>query len=593
MRILVQKFGGTSVANSVKILGAARRAIAAQDAGYQVVVVVSARGKKTDELISLATEISDTLSPREMDVLLATGEQESMALTALAIQSLGRTAVSLTGQQLGIRTDGSHSKARIQQITTTRILQHLERGEIVVAAGFQGFDERGDITTLGRGGSDTTATALAAALEAELCEIYTDVEGVFTTDPRLVSTARKIPQISYDEMLELASLGAGVMHSRSIEFAKKFDVALRVRPSFSDDVGTLIARTSAEESAAVTGVAVVKNEVRVSCRQVPDKPGTLAAIFSSMAQARIAIDLVVQNVGADGRAEISFTVPQNELADALTAANAAIAKLGSGTVTTGTNVAKVSVVGGGMPTHSGVAAQLFRALEAAGINVAMITTSEIKISVLINRDRCEEAVRVAHEGFELHNTAAARPAVGREVSRRPNGRGTPPPAAVNLQVSSMEDIVVSEIEVDTNQARVTVRHLPDQPGVCAALFTAVADAGVIVDVIVQDSGESGEAHISFTCVEDQREEAVQVVERITGQWSGVAISSDAAIAKISVVGIGVRSHTGVGERMFRALYEAAVNVELVGTSEMRMSAIVRQSDADRAETGLRQAFALA
>ncbi len=414
MSIIVQKFGGTSVANADKIRAAAKRAVAAKQAGHQVVMVVSARGKKTDELVRLAAEMSEQPAAREMDMLLSTGEQESVSLMAMAVHSFGEKAVSLTGGQIGIVTDSTFSKARIESISTERIRKHLDAGEIVIACGFQGVDPEMNITTLGRGGSDTTATALAAALQADECQIYTDVEGVFTTDPRVVSNARKVSQLAYDEMLELASLGAGVMHSRSIEFAKKFRVPLRVRPSFDDGEGTLIANSG--ESRVVTGLALARNEARVTLADLPDQPGVTSSIFACMAKRKIPVDMVVQNVAVDGIATVSFTVPEGDLAETLTAANEAVKILGAGTIRSGTNVAKVSVVGSGMQTHSGVAAQMFHTLLKKGINLEMITTSEIKISVLVERDRCDEALQAVHEGFHMEIEGPQAPANGIQPS---------------------------------------------------------------------------------------------------------------------------------------------------------------------------------
>ncbi|MCA9016681.1 MAG: aspartate kinase, partial [Planctomycetaceae bacterium] len=376
MSLIVQKFGGTSVADTSKILAAARRATEMHQAGHQVVMVVSARGKKTDELVSLAAEITDHPTPREMDMLLSTGEQESVALMAMAIHKLGGDAISLTGSQIGVVTDSSHTKARIISISTERMRTALNEGKIVIAAGFQGRDKDWNITTLGRGGSDTTATALAAVLDADMCEIYTDVEGVFTTDPRIVPEAHKVDSISYDEMLELASLGAGVMHSRSIEFAKKYKVPLKVRPSFSDGEGTLIAAQPLADAPVVTGVAFVRDEVRVSLTDIPDEPGIMASIFTRMAERKICLDMIVQDVGTGGVARVSFTVPQSDLAETLTAASEAIDAIGAGKIQHGTNLSKVSIVGSGMRNHYGVASRMFSILAEADINVGMITTSE-------------------------------------------------------------------------------------------------------------------------------------------------------------------------------------------------------------------------
>ena len=357
MSLLVQKFGGTSVADSDKILAAARRAIQAHQRGDQVLVVVSARGHTTDELIALAREITENPPAREMDMLLSTGEQVSVALMAMAIESLGVPAISFTGAQIGLVTDSFHTKARIRNISTERIAHALSEGKIVIVAGFQGVDEHYNITTLGRGGSDTTAVALAAVLGADGCEIYTDVDGVYTTDPRVVPEARKIDRISYDEMLELASLGAGVMHSRSIEFAKKYGVPIHVRSSFADAPGTWIVdeRDARRLGVAVTGAALAKDEARITIRGVPDRPGVVHAIFRTIAAANIVVDMIVQNVSTGGTTEVSFTVARGDLPETLRAAEAAAREIGATEITHDADVAKISVVGLGMRTHTGVA----------------------------------------------------------------------------------------------------------------------------------------------------------------------------------------------------------------------------------------------
>lgn len=593
MAIIVQKFGGTSVATAQKIQTAAARAVAAQDAGYQVVMVVSARGHKTDELVRLAEEVSVKPDPREMDMLLSTGEQESVALVALAIHSLGRKAVSLTGAQSGIVTDSTYSKARIRSISTERIRRHLDNGEIVVACGFQGIDDHGNITTLGRGGSDTTATALAAALQAVECEIYTDVEGVFTTDPRAVPDARKVNEVSYDEMLELASMGSGVMHSRSIEFAKKFRVPLRVRPSYEDGPGTLI--SSRSDGGVVTGLALARNEARVTLTGLPDQPGVMKTIFSNMAARKIPIDMVIQNVSQGGKADVSFTVPEGDLAETLTAAESAIRELGAGSVQSGTNVAKVSIVGKGMSEHSGVAAQMFKCLADEGINLQMITTSEIKISVLVDRSRCDDALKAVHRGFQLHKPAAPAPSVGQRQAN-PNRRSLRDDPellqAVVSKLASMEDIVVSDVSLGENQSLVTVHHVPDVPGSCSQLFTAVANGDVVVDVIVQNVNVGGVAEVSFTVPQEQLGRCEQLLNEFLPSWPGAHFSVKPKIAMLNVLGIGLRTHTGVGEKMFAALADANVNVQLINTSEICMSAIVAPEDGEKALNALKLVFGI-
>jgi len=593
MAIIVQKFGGTSVATAEKIQAAARRAVAVKQAGNQVVMVVSARGHKTDELVRLAEEISSRPAAREMDMLLSTGEQEAVALVALAIHGQGERAVSLTGTQIGIVTDSTYSKARIRSISTDRIRRHLDRGEIVVACGFQGIDDHGNITTLGRGGSDTTATALAAALQAAECQIYTDVEGIFTTDPRAVREARKIHEVSYDEMLELASLGAGVMHSRSIEFAKKFQVPLRVRPSFDDGEGTLI--LGHYNAGVVTGLALARQEARVTLTDLPDQPGVMKTIFTRMSARKIPVDMVVQNVAQSGRAEVSFTVPEEELADTLTAAEEAVKELGAGFVRSGTHVSKISAVGSGMLTHSGVAAQMFKTLSDQQINLEMITTSEIKISVLVDRSQCEDALRAVHHGFHLDAETTPPPSIGEATaSRRHTTRKEDAELlqAVVSKLASMEDIVVSEVQLDETQALVSLHNIPDIPGTCTQLFTAVANGNVLVDMIVQNVSHCGQGEVSFTIPRSDLDHCLELVNTLVPAWPGATVSTQREIAKLSVSGIGLRSHTGVGERLFSTLADVSVNVQMINTSEIRTSMVIAAKDGPKAHSALKLAFGL-
>jgi len=409
MGLLVQKFGGSSLATPQRVVKAAKRAVAESDAGNQVVVVVSAMGDRTDELISLAKKIHPDPDPRELDMLMAVGEQTSVALMALAIHKLGRKAISLTGAQAGIRTDSVASKAKIKSIDTSRLRRELGKGQIVIVAGFQGVDSEDNITTLGRGGSDTTAVALAAALGADRCDIYTDVDGVYTADPRIVPDARWIPRIDYDELLELASLGARVMHSRAVELAKRFDVPFRVRSSFDDSEGTLVTNLFAEvEHVDVRAAALDTNEAKITMRHVPDVPGIAATIFSEIAQANVNVDMIVQNASVEGRADLSFTVAKTDLSRALTVAEGLARRFGDAQVESDSDVAKVSVEGLGMRSHPGVAERMFRALADAQTNIMMISTSEIKISCIVEAAKGEQALRAVHSAFALDRLDAER-----------------------------------------------------------------------------------------------------------------------------------------------------------------------------------------
>jgi aspartate kinase len=411
MALIVQKYGGTSVGTPERIRNCARRILESQRAGNQVVAVVSAMSGVTDNLIKLAREVSPNQDPaeREMDVLLATGEQTTIALTAMAINDLGGKAVSLTGAQAGISTDKVHTKARIVNITPKAVKQMLDEGNIVMLAGFQGQTAGGEITTLGRGGSDLTAIAMAGAIQADLCQIFTDVDGVYTCDPRVVPTATKIPEISYDEMLEMASSGSKVMQSRSVEFAKKFGVRFEVRNSMNHNPGTIVKEENkGMESVVVRGVSIERNQAKVTIDDVPDRPGVSAAIFGAISKANIMVDMIVQNVSTDGLTDISFTLSTADLPKAESALRSVLVSLGEkAALRTQTGVAKLSVVGIGMRSHSGVAARMFAALSEAGINIQMISTSEIKVAVTVEEALIEKAARAVHTAFDLDDKASA------------------------------------------------------------------------------------------------------------------------------------------------------------------------------------------
>jgi len=404
MALIVQKYGGSSVATPERIKAVAKMILDTEKAGNQVVAVVSARGDTTDELIALAKQITDKPPVREMDMLLSTGEQESVALLAMAIIGLGREAVSLTASQLGIVTDEAHTKARIKEIHPERIRDELRKGKIVIAAGFLGVDKDLNITTLGRGGSNLTAVALAHVLKADVCEMLTDVDGIYTADPRIVPDARRIDEISYDEMLELASLGATVLQSRSVEFAKKYGVKIKVRSSFKESKGTIVMEeTSSMEDIVVRGAALTKQEAKLTILGVPDKPGIAARIFERIAEKNVNVDMIVQNIGHGGKAEISFTVLRSELPDALEVLNKLKTELGAEAVEADPTMAKVSIVGVGMRNHTGVGAKMFRALANEGINIEMISTSEIKLSCVVADADGERALRAVHKAFNLGN----------------------------------------------------------------------------------------------------------------------------------------------------------------------------------------------
>ncbi len=593
MALIVQKFGGTSVANSQMILSAARKAIRAQQNGDQVVVVVSAMGKNTDLLVQLASEVNENPPAREMDMLLATGEQVSVALMAMAIDSLGYKAVSLTGAQIGIRTDSSHTKARIRSISTDRMQQLLKEGNIVIAAGFQGIDDHLDITTLGRGGSDTTAVALAAVLGAKACQIYTDVDGVYTTDPRILPEARLTKQVSYDEMLELASLGAGVMHSRSIEFGKKFNVPIHVRSSLSDMPGSIIGKTSEYPDQPVSGAALTRDEARISILGVPNLPGTSQKIFAPIAEQKITVDMIVQNASEEGTADISFTVLKTDFSRTIQVLEKIANEIG-GEIGVSEEVSKVSVVGLGMAEQTGVANRMFRAMAEVGVNLQMITTSEIKISVLVERNVSLQALRAVHREFGLEHESAISVTTGEQQAQNPNDSSYRPVTAAEvverLQDVEMEGLTIDAVYLDDTQSRITLSRSPNRPGVAALVFDRIASHSIFVDMIVQSYSDPTSADISFTVDREQCERAVAITEEIAAELGAGKVEFKRNIAKLTVQGIGLRSHTRVATDMFATLAREEINLEMINTSEVRVNVVVDGEKGEFALQKLREHF---
>jgi aspartate kinase len=416
MAVIVTKFGGSSVDSAERISAVARRLVARRRSGDDVVAVVSAMGDVTDELVALARQVCPEPPEREMDMLLATGEQVSIALLAMAVHSLGVEAISFTGPQVGIVTDPVHTKAKIQEVRAHRVRDALAEGKVVIVAGFQGMTPDGQITTLGRGGSDTTAVAIAAGIGADVCEIYTDVDGVFTADPRIVPDARKIDCLSYEEMLEMAASGAGVLQMRSVEFARNHGVVIHCRSSFNDSPGTIVKEAdSTMEQAIISGVTHDTSEAKITIRDVPDRPGVAAEVFTAMAGANVNVDMIIQNVSEEGRTDISFTTPKDDLTRAKRVAASVVEHLGARACSVDEQIAKISLVGAGMRTHPGIAAQMFTALAEAGVNLDMISTSPIRISCVIGAEQVQTAVRALHESFGLSNeeiTSEVAPACG-------------------------------------------------------------------------------------------------------------------------------------------------------------------------------------
>jgi aspartate kinase len=600
--LIVQKYGGTSVGSIERIQAVAQRVAHTVEQGKRVVVVVSAMGEETDRLVELGEQIlqGSPTTPaqwREWDMLLSTGEQVSIALLALALQRLGYPALSLTAAQVGIVTTRDHGRARILHIHTDRLWQHLERGEVVVVAGFQGITSLTEleITTLGRGGSDTTAVALAVALGAELCEIYTDVPGIFTTDPRKVPEARLLPEITADEMLELASLGAQVLHPRSVEIARNYGVKLRVRSSLeplqAGSEGTLIvsppARVRSPDSSIELGRAVDTVELdgeqaKLVLVGVPDRPGIAAQLFQEIAAAGINVDLILQSLhlsAAEGSPtnDIAFTVSRAQAAQAAAVARKVGQELGCREVLVDEAVAKVSIAGVGMMGRPGIAAEMFRVLAEAGINLQMISMSEIKVSCVVAAERAGEAALALGEAFQvipqLHRVKAAP--CGDPLLRNHPVRG---------------------VALDLKQSRLGLRKVPDRPGTAAHLFGRLADAGVIVDTIIQSqrSYHNGipSNDIAFTVPQDQARAAEAVCCQVAEELQAAGVETDHDIAKVSIVGAGMETYPGVAARFFAALADAGINIEMIGTSEIKVSCVVRREQGIRALQAVHRAFEL-
>lgn len=578
MGIIVQKFGGTSVADPECIRKAAARIIGAKEAGHQVVVTLSARAGMTDELIDLARSISPDPDPRELDMLVSTGEQVSIALMCITLHAMGHPAISLTGGQVGIVTDSAYTNAKIQKVETSAIERELGRGKIVVIAGFQGIDPDLNITTLGRGASDLTAVALAAALKADICEIYTDVDGVYTADPRVVPNAAKLDAISHDEILELASVGAKVLQSRSVEVAKKFRVPLCVRSTFSDAPGTIICSSvKADGGMAVCGAALSVNESRITLSGLPDVPGIAARVVGTLGGRGINIGMIVQGFPFKGKADMSLLVRDVDLGRALDACDELRREFDTVDISCDGEIARVSAVGRGMVDREGIAAKMCSVFGAQGINIKMITTSEINISVMVGSADGERALRAVHDVFGLDGLPKLVP-----VQDTPTG--------LRLSKSdTMEGFHVQSVECDADQAELKIRGLTDKPGQAALALTAIADAGINLDVVLQNSCASG---ISVTTRRKDVERARQAIESMSPPVTKERPQMTADIAKVSVTGVGLRSHAGAASKVFGVLAHEGIDIRMIGTSEVKLTVIVSERDAGRAVAALRKEFGL-
>jgi len=588
MALIVQKYGGTSVGSVERIQSVAERVAKTAQAGNSVVVVVSAMGKTTDGLVKLASEISSNPSRREMDMLLSTGEQVSIALLSMALQELGQPAISMTGAQVGIITEAEHSRARILQIPKERLELQLQQGKVVVVAGFQGITSTEDleITTLGRGGSDTSAVALAAALQADCCEIYTDVPGILTADPRIVPDACLMTEITSDEMLELASLGAKVLHPRAVEIARNYGITLVVRSSWANDPGTKVLSPTPmprpleglELVRPVDAVEFDPDQAKVALLRVPDRPGVAAQMFGEIGRQDLNVDLIIQSIHEANSNDIAFTVSQSSLNQAEAVAAAIAPTLRSqdspapdeAEVMVERNIAKISIAGAGMIGRPGVAAQMFAALAAEQINILMISTSEVKVSCAIARSDCDRAIKTLCKTFAVNYSPMEE---GIHIHQSESAITLPP---------------VRGVALDLKQARLAIRFVPDRPGMAAKIFGLLAENNISVDTIIQSQRcrivkGSPTRDTAFTVAQAEADRARDILMPLVQGWPSGEITVDKAIAKVSIVGAGMVNQPGVAAKMFDALAKHQINIQMIATSEIKISCVV---DEDRAVTAL-------
>lgn len=595
MALIVQKYGGTSVGTVERIQAVAQRIQKTAAAGNGVAVVVSAMGKTTDSLVKLAAQITDSPSRREMDMLLSTGEQVSISLLTMALHKLGQPAISLTGAQVGIVTEAEHSRARILQIKTERIQRHLDEGKVVVIAGFQGISQTADleITTLGRGGSDTSAVALAASLQANCCEIYTDVAGILTTDPRLVPEAQLMKEITCDEMLELASLGAKVLHPRAVEIARNYGVTLVVRSSWSDEPGTRVVSPcpqprpliDLEIAHPVNAVEFDIEQAKVALLRIPDRPGIAAQLFGEINSQDLNVDLIIQSIHEGNVNDIAFTVLRQNLDRAEAVAMAigpALRETPTATdqaeVIVDNQMAKVSISGAGMIGRPGVAALMFFTLANAGINIQMIATSEVKVSCTINAKDCDRAIAVLCNAFDVSSS----------------------PVELISQLNTAAAKVHPEVRgaaLDLKQTRLAIRRVPDRPGMAAKIFQLLANAGISVDMIIQSQrcrviNGIATRDIAFTVAQADTAEAHRILVDAAAELDCSEVIVDEAIAKVSVVGIGMVHAPGVAARLFQALANRNINIQMIATSEIKISCVVAEEDGVEALRTIHSAFDL-
>ncbi|NEO28995.1 MAG: aspartate kinase [Symploca sp. SIO3C6] len=618
MSLVVQKYGGTSVGSVERIQAVAQRASATAQKGNSLVVVVSAMGKTTDGLVKLAREISTNPCRREMDMLLSTGEQVSIALLSMALKELGQPAISLTGAQVGIVTEAQHSHARILHIQTERIVRHLNEGKVVVVAGFQGISstEELEITTLGRGGSDTSAVALAASLGADRCEIYTDVPGILTTDPRLVPDAQLMEEITSDEMLELASLGAKVLHPRAVEIARNYGMPLVVLSSWTDEPGTLVVSPMSqprslrdlEIARSVTTVEFDPDQAKVALLRVPDCPGVAARLFGEIALQELDVDLIIQSIHEGNTNDIAFTVNSAILkrAEAVAEAIAPALRSQTGTdsqeaeVMVDRNVAKISIAGAGMIGRPGIAAKMFTALASAGINIGMISTSEVKVSCVIDAQDCDSAIAILCQTFEISSSPIQIPVSSAEVlvlKDKESSRKTS--TSLNVGIPTAKELPsVRGVALDLNQVRLAIRNVPDHPGMAAQLFGLLAKENISVDMIIQSQrcrviDGNPTRDIAFTVSQADAQAAQMTLQQAASILGYGTILLDQEIAKVSIVGAGMVGQPGVATRMFAALAAEQINIQMIATSEIKISCVVNKEQGVSALKAIHSAFGLA
>jgi len=589
MVLIVQKYGGSSVGSTERIKEVSKRICSTVEAGNQVVVVVSAMGKTTDGLVKLAQEISTNPCRREMDMLLSTGEQVSISLLSMALQEMGQPAISLTGAQVGIVTEAHHSRARILEIKKQRINKHLEEGKVVVVAGFQGISNLEDleITTLGRGGSDTSAVALAVAMGADCCEIYTDVPGILTTDPRIVPQAQLLAEITSDEMLELASLGAKVLHPRAVEIARNFGMPLVVKSSWTDDPGTRVVSppnqgrslVGLEITKAVDAVQFDSDQAKIALLRVADRPGVAAKLFGEIARQDVDVDLIIQSIHEGNSNDIAFTVVKGMLPHAEAVANAIAPVLdenGTTDILVEQKIAKIAIAGAGMIGRPGIAAQMFRALADAQVNIQMISTSEVKVSCIVNQSECDRAIASLCQTFAIETSNII-------YSEQEQGRSHLVP--------------VRGVALDQNQAQIAILFVPDVPGMAAKIFTVLAEENISVDMIIQSQrcrlvDGVPMRDIAFTVAQSDASQALKVINNLKNSLHFKEVVVDDKIAKVSIVGSGMVGHPGIAAQFFSALAQEKINISMITTSEIKISCVVSQEQGVQALKAVHQVFNL-